>query len=168
MISQRSLTYAKILFSMNLSEDSIHQMKQLMTGSHELIDALSNPAVKQQEKAAVIDALFDAEVTSFLKVICENNVVSLFAQIMEAFDGLVLDQKNIIRAKFAYAFKPSDEEIEHIKTMICAKYKKSGVLLDMEQDDSLIGGYVLTVGNMEYNKSIKGALSDMQKALIRR
>ncbi len=168
MISQRSLIYAKILFSMSINEDTIHQMKQLMTGSNELRDALVNPAVKQQEKEAVINALFDNEVTGFLKVLCENNVVGLFPQIMEAYENLVLEHKNIISAKFSYAYKPSEEEIEQIKHMVCDKYNKSGVVLEMEQDDSLIGGYVLTVGHMEYNKSIKGALSEMQKALTRR
>lgn len=168
MISQRSLTYAKILQSMNINEDSIHQMKQLMMDSQVLIDALSNPSIKKQEKEAVIDALFDHEVTSFLKVICENKVVALFSQIIEAYDALVLESKSIVKAKFIYAIKPSDVEIDKIKNMICEKYNKSGVLLEMEQDDSLIGGYVLTVGNMEYNKSIKGALSEMQKALIGR
>jgi ATP synthase, F1 delta subunit len=168
MISQRSLTYAKILFSMEVKEDSVNQMKQLLSESRELTDALSNPAIKQQEKEAVIDALFETEVRSFLKVLCENKVIGLFSQIIEAYEDLVLEHKNVVKAKFVYAIKPSDGEIEQIKGMICDKYKKSGVFLEMEQDDSLIGGYVLTVGNTEYNKSIKGALSEMQKALIRR
>ena len=153
---------------MEINEDSINQMKQLMLDSNELTDALNNPAVKQQEKEGVIDALFDKEVTGFLKVLCENKVVGLFPQIMEAYEELVLEHKNIIKGKFSFAYKPSDEEIKQIKNMICDKYKKSDVLLEMEQDDSLIGGYVLKVGNIEYNKSIKGALSEMQKALIGR
>lgn len=168
MISESAYTYAKILFSRNIKAQAIQQMTQLLTDFEVLTEVLSNPCVKRQEKESVIDALFDKEITSFLKVLCENQVLPLFSQIMEAYEALVLEDKNILKAKFTYAIKPDDKELEVIKKMLIEKYKKAGVELMIEQDDSLIGGYILTVGNTEYNKSIKGALSQMQKALIGR
>lgn len=168
MISQRAANYAKVLYSLKISEDSIVHTRQLLMDQNELLDTLSNPVIKNKEKNSVIDQLFDKEITSFLKVLCENRAVGIFHEILEAYEEIVLDSKNMIKAKLAYAEKPDDDAIEQIKRMLCDKYQKTEVILEQVHDVSLIGGYVLYVGDMEYNKSIKGTLSEMQKSLIGR
>lgn len=168
MISQRAANYAKVLYSLKISEDSIAHARQLLMEQSELRDALSNPVIKNKEKNSVIDQLFDKEITAFLKVLCENKAIGIFHEILEAYEQIVLDSKNMLKARLAYAEKPDDEAIEKIKRMICDKYQKTEVILEQEQDVSLIGGFVLYVGDMEYNKSIKGTLSEMQKSLIGR
>lgn len=168
MISQRAVNYAKVLYSLELKEESIRSAQKLLMSCSELMEVLGNPIIRQQEKNAVIDSLFDKEICSFLKVLCENKMIGKFAEIIEAYENLVYEQKNMIKAKLIYAIKPEDNEIEQIKSMLCEKYNKTGVFLELEEDASLIGGYILYVGDMEYNKSIKGALSEMQKTLIRR
>lgn len=165
MISTRALNYAKILFSMNVKEDSITLAKNLLEVD-ELLDTLSNPSVKAGEKEAVIDALFSPDMHSFLKVLCENKMIGNFFEIMDAYEELILNDKNIIKAKLSYALKPEQSELDQIKNMIKSKYKKPEVILELQEDPSLIGGFVLYVGNTEYNKSIKGALTEMQKSLI--
>jgi F-type H+-transporting ATPase subunit delta len=168
MISQRALNYAKVLYSLELKEESINKAKSLLLNCSELIDVLLNPAIKKQEKDSVIEALFDKEMCSFLKVLCENKAIDSYAEIFEAYEELLFEHKNILRAKLTYAVKPSEEELGQIKQQLCDKYKKTGVFLELKEDASLIGGFVLYVGDMEYNKSIKGALSEMQKTLIGR
>lgn len=167
MISQRALNYAKVLFSLKLQEETINQSKTLL-GSSELLCALESPVVKKQEKEAVIATLFPEEIGSFLKELCANKAIGLFGQISDAYDEMKLEQSNLIRAKLAYVTKPGEEELGTIKTILCEKYKKTGVLLDLEEDASLVGGYVLYVQDTVYDKSIKGAISEMQKTLIRR
>jgi len=168
MITQRALNYAKILYSLKLKDENVDQTKKLLMNCSELMDVFENPVVKKKEKASVIDELFDKEIASFLKVLCENNVIGLFSEIMDAYEDLKLEHKNMIKAKLTYAIKPDDEHVEEIKSMLCNKYMKSGVFLELEEDASLVGGYVLFVGDIEYNKSIKGALSEMQNTLIGR
>lgn len=168
MISQRALNYAKVLYALKLPEEMIGNTKDLLLGSSELMDAFENPIIRQQEKNAVIDKLFPKEIGSFLKELCENKAMGFFAQILEAYGEMQRKQKNLLKAKLSYVVKPGEEELEKIKTMLCEKYEKAGVFLELEEDASLIGGYVLYVQDTVYDKSIKGALSDMQKALIRR
>jgi ATP synthase, F1 delta subunit len=168
MISQRAINYAKVLYSLELQEATIKNTKNLLASCGELVEALENPSVKQQEKEAVIEALFEKEIYGFLKVLCENNIIGKYAEIFNAYEDLILEQKNILKARLTYAIKPGEEELGLIKKMLCDKYEKTDVLLELEEDASLIGGYVLHIGNMEYDKSIKGALSEMQKTLIRR
>lgn len=167
MISQRALNYAKVLYSMELKEEIIESSKELLN-NNDLLSSLENPLVSKQEKASVIDKLFDKGISSFLKTLCENKSIGLFSEIFNAYEDMVLEHKNVLRAKLAYVKKPGEAEIEQIKNMLCDKYKKTGVFLELEEDASLIGGFVLYVGNTEYDKSIKGTLSEMQKTLIRR
>jgi F-type H+-transporting ATPase subunit delta len=168
MISQRALNYAKILYSMKLPAVTINESKDLLLEHNELMDILESPVVKKQERDAVIDRLFQNEISSFVKVLCENEAVGLFAQISEAYDELEREQMNTLRARLIYVKKPGEEELSQIKNMLCDKYKKSEVYLELEEDASLIGGYILSVGDTVFDKSIKGALSEMQKALNRR
>jgi F-type H+-transporting ATPase subunit delta len=168
MITQQSKNYAKILVSLQIKEEIVVKSKEILLNSNVLMEALENPAISKKEKETVIDQIFDKEITSFLKVLTNNKLIATFAEIMDAYEELLLEQKNILKAKLTYTVKLDEEQLEEIKTMLCQKYNKSGVYLEMEEDPSLIGGFVLYTGNTEYDKSIKGALSELQNTLIRR
>ncbi|QHQ63079.1 ATP synthase F1 subunit delta [Anaerocolumna sedimenticola] len=168
MMTSQAANYAKVLFSLGLKEEAVQQVKQIFLRNHELIEALDNPIIKEKEKEAVIDRIFENDIRSFLKVLCKNQCISILDKILEAYETLVLDSKNIITAKLSYVTRPDEAELGQIKDMLCDKYGKTGVILDLEEDDSLIGGYVLTVGDMEFDKSVRGTISEMKKALIRR
>ncbi len=168
MISQRAVNYAEVLDTLGLDKARVDAAKKLLMGCRELMEVLESPAIKKKEKEAVLDEIFDQDMAKFLKLLCENQTVGLFAEIMEAYDEIVLGHNNVMKARLVYAVKPEEQQLKDIKGMLCEKYKKSDVFLELEEDASLIGGYVLQVGNTEYNKSIKGALSEMQKTLIGR
>lgn len=168
MITKQAVNYARVLFDMNLSDKSIDRALMLLTDCRELREVLGNPAVRKQEKDTVIDSLFEKEICNFLKLLCDNRMIGMFSEIAQAYEAIALEHKNILKAKLCYAVKPDEEQLEQIKKILCEKYKKTGVVLETEQDEALIGGYVLYVGDMEYDKSIKGALSDLQKTLIGR
>jgi len=168
MITQQSKNYAKILLSLQIKEEIVVKSKEILFNSNELMQALGNPAINKKEKEAVIDKIFDKEITSFIKVLTNNKLIGTFAEIIDAYEDLLLEQKNILKAKLTYTVKLDEKQLEEIKAMLCQKYNKSGVYLELEEDPSLIGGFVLYTGNTEYDKSIKGALSELQKTLIRR
>lgn len=165
-MTERDMNYGRVLFELGVSKESIDRTKALVSESKELVDALSNPVVKKSEKEAVIDRLFDKEMGGFLKVLCENAYIDHLEEIFEAYEEIVLESKNMIRATLRYVTKPSDAQIEGFKQMICKKYNKVDVLLQLKEDQSLIGGFVLKVEDTEYDKSIKGRIFDLQKTLL--
>lgn len=168
MMTQQAANYAQVLFSLGLNEESIENAKQLLLNNRELLDALDSPIIKLTEKEAVIDDIFTYEIRNFIKVLCANQNIRLIEKIFEEYENLVLYSKNIIKAQLTYVIRPDETELEKIKEMICNKYKKAGVSLKLQEDASLIGGYLLTVGNTVYDKSIKGTLLELQMALARR
>ena len=52
--------------------------------------------------------------------------------------------------------------------MICRKYHKTGVNLQLKEDPSLIGGFILTVGDDVYDRSVKASITKLQNSLVRR
>lgn len=168
MITWQAINYAKVLFSLGIAEDTIENAKDILLSNRELRNALENPTIKMKEKEAVINKVFDKEICSYLKILCKNHSTSMIGSIFEAYDTIVLNSKNVIKARLSFVTRPDDAELEQIKVMVCNKYKKAGVCIELIEDNSLIGGFVLTVGDTEYDKSIKGTLLEMQKALARR
>ncbi len=168
MITSRAANYAKVLFSLGLPEDSIQKAEQILEENNDLVEALDNPVVKQQEKEAVIDDIFEKDIRSFIKLLCKNQCIGNIDRIFEAYESIDLDSRNIIKAKLSYVTRPDDTELEQIKDMMRNKYKKTGVILELQEDTSLMGGFVLSVGDTEYDKSMKGTLLELQKILARR
>lgn len=168
MITWQAVNYAKVLFTLEVSDFNIQKTKQIFRENSELIRALDNPMIDKKEKDAVIEAVFDKDICNFIKLLCDNRNIDLINEIFDAHETMELESKNIIQAKLTYAVKLMDEEIEQIKAMICKKYNKTGVSLELIEDVSLIGGYVLKIGDTEYDKSIQGALVELQKTLVGR
>ncbi len=168
MITSQAANYAKVLFSLGLQEEVIKKSKEVLSQNKELMEALENPSIKRLEKEAVIDRIFDKEIRSFIKVLNLHGQIGAAAEVFQEYDAMVLESNHIIKAQLSYVAKPEETEIQQIKDMLCNKYRKTGVIMELKEDPALIGGFVLTVGNTEYDKSIKGTLEELQKTLVRR
>ena len=96
-------------------------------------------------------------VQSFFKVVTDNGEADSIFEIFASYDELVLRKNKVVKAVFAYVTKPDDRKIEDIKNMICRKYHKTGVNLQLKEDPSLIGGFILTVGDDVYDRSVKAS-----------
>lgn len=165
-MTERDVNYAKVLLALHLPEEVISETKQLLNESDELLAALSNLSIKKQEKEAIIDRLFNKDIASFLKVLCKNHYIEKIEDIFKAYDELILESKNMMSATLSYVTKPSEAQIEGFKQMICKKYNKVDVLLQLKEEKSLIGGFILKVGDTEYDKSLKGKITHLQKTLL--
>lgn len=168
MITQRAMNYAKVLESLSVSKEDISNTRALLKEVPMVADVLGNPLVRKEEKKSVAKSLFPESITKFIRLLCEHNAVGIWKDIFEAYDALLLEKENKVKATLRYAMQMDQEDIDQVKEMICKKYNKAGVELDLIKDPSLIGGMVLQVNDTEYDKSIKGRLDEMQKTLVRR
>ena len=133
-MTQSAINYAKAIFELGIPEESVSKAKNIIIENKDLLEALSSPTVKISNKHTVIDDIFDKEIRSFFKVLCDNESISIVSQIFEAYEELVLESKNIIKATITYVQRPDDKQLEQIKEIICKKYNKSGVLLELKED----------------------------------
>ena len=108
--------YAKVLMDMNIAGEDIDSMRALLN-DEALYGALANPFVERQAKHSVIEKLFPAAVVNFVKVMSDNGDITLAGDMIEAYDQLVLDRGNVVRATFTYVTKPDDAQVEKLKKL---------------------------------------------------
>ena len=160
--------YARVLFDMNIEAEQVEEMRSLLTESAELTEALMNPLVRKVEKRNVIDKLFSQSVRSFVKVMSDNDDIECAGEMFEAYDAMVRERDETVKATFTYVTKPDDAQIEQLKKKIAKDYKKKNVVLELEQDKSLIGGFVLTVGDTVLDQSVKTSMTRLQRHFAER
>lgn len=160
--------YARVLFDMNIEAEQVEEMRSLLTESAELTEALMNPLVRKVEKRNVIDKLFSQSVRSFVKVMSDNDDIECAGEMFEAYDAMVRERDETVKATFTYVTKPDDAQIEQLKKKIAKDYNKKNVELELEQDKSLIGGFVLTVGDTVLDQSVKTSMTRLQRHFAER
>ena len=147
--------YAKVLMDMNIAPEKVDDMRALLTNEM-VYEALANPFVSRPNKHSVIEKLFPEAVWNFVKVMSDNGDIVLAEDMFQTYDQLALDAKNVARATFTYVTKPDD-------ALICRQYGKDGVELTLQEDPSLVGGFILAVGDSVLDKSIRTAILKMQR-----
>ena len=103
---------------------------------------------------------------NFLKELCDNQDVDRIGEILEAYRGLCLEKNGILRAELRCAVQPTGEQLEQMTARLCRKYQKSDVRWTIRHDPSLIGGFVIRVGDVESDWSLKGRLKQLQQKLM--
>ncbi len=162
------LNYARVLYDMNIDSESLNKTRSLLTESPELADALENPLVQKQEKRHVIEKLFPKPLWNFVKVMSDNDDVVYAGDIFDAYDKLIREKENKIEAVFTYVTEPDEAQIEKLKSKIERDYGKKNVELRLEQDTSLVGGFILTVGEEVYDSSIRTSMAKMKRHFAER
>ena len=154
--------YAKVLFDLGLDESYVKEGFEELLASEPLLEALDNPCVTKNEKHRVIDKLFEGKLAAFLKLMCDNDKAYGFKSVFDEYNSLLLKSKNGIEATMTCYDKPDDERIEKIKDKIRATYNKDIVKLNIKEDKSILGGFVLDVGDEEYDKSIANVFREIK------
>ena len=75
------------------------------------------------------------------------------------------ENSGILCAEMSYVMEPDAKQVEQMKAYLANKYGKQTVELSLVEDKSLIGGFVLRVGDKEEDYSMKGRLDRLEKRL---
>ena len=60
---------------------------------------------------------------------------------------------------------PDAREIEQLRRAMCKLHHKKDVIFDIRRDPALLGGFVLEMEGVTYDKSVRGALQDLTRQL---
>lgn len=155
--------YARVLLERNIDSEAVNTSRKLLTELSELYDALINPLVRKSEKHSVIEALFPQPMWSFMKVMSDNGDIPCSTEMFDAYDAMVRKQQDTVKAVFTYVTKPDDAQIEQLKQKIAKDFHKKNVALQCIEDPSLIGGFVLTVGDFIFDQSVKTSMRKLKR-----
>lgn len=159
------MSYGQALFELALSQKEIEDGRKILRENPELKDALRNPTISFQEKERVIDRIFSESVGSFLKVICRNDDAECLEEAFEYYDEQMRKKNKVLAGTLTYVTKPQEAQISRIRKYLKKEYQAEDVILELKEDASLIGGFILKVGDRVMDRSLKGKLEMMTQNL---
>lgn len=134
--------------------------------SRELQAVLQSPVIKANDKKDALLKIFNgqSEAThSLINILIANKRASLLGSVAKSYVDIYNDQKGVKAATVITAV-PLTPEME---TKVLAKVKEltgsDKVTLNSEIDSDIIGGFILRMGDIQYNASIANQLGNLKR-----
>lgn len=174
--SKASIRYAQALLEIALEKNNLESvngdMDYLRTVNAENRDfelMLTSPIIKADKKVAIFREIFGEfeEVSmAFIELITKNGREGLLPEIAESFISLVRKNKGITPVTIVSAVKLDGAVRQQILDKIEADTK--GTLEVTEEiDPSLIGGFIVKMGDKRIDASVASKLSQLKQELTR-
>ncbi|SMO38184.1 ATP synthase F1 subunit delta [Solitalea koreensis] len=171
-----ALRYSKALLELakseNLVEEVNNDMKlfyQTVKASSQLRAVLSNPIVSTESKRAILHQLFDGKVNKitigFFDIMVSKGREAFIYEGAKQYFELYNELNGIVKAEVVSAVEMTEaSKKELINTIEKALSRK--VLLQSKVNPKLIGGFILTVGDKQYDTSISSGLNDLRRNFL--
>lgn len=166
--------YASSLLELSVEQGKLEQTYQDMMGfkeslaSRDLVLLLKSPIINASKKIsafkAVFDGKFDDLTMRFFELVINKGREPMLGMIADEFINQYRDHKNISSATLKTAKKISPEKLEEIKAKIAGFAQGKTIEITEEIDETLIGGFVIELGDKVYDASVKGRLNKIKKA----
>lgn len=164
--------YAKSLLGLaqerNLGEKVFTDMQLVSNtceASRELVLLLRNPIVQGDKKEAVIKALFGSKMeplsNEFINIIIRKGRENQLDGISKEYVKLYKELKGVVTAHVTSAVKMDDNFRQTVLSLVKAA-KGEQVELMEQVDASLIGGFVLRVGDQQFDTSVSRKLKQLK------
>ena len=173
MSSRAAIRYAKAVLDQanhaNISEVVFGDMKSIqatLAGSKELRVVLQSPVVKAEDKKQALLQIFEknSEVTkALIQILTSNKRINLLGGVALAYVDLYNDSKGVKTATVITAVTLTPE----IEAKVLSKLKQmtgsENITINNTIDEHIIGGFILRVGDLQYNASIANQLGNLKR-----
>ncbi|MCI5640938.1 MAG: ATP synthase F1 subunit delta [Lachnospiraceae bacterium] len=167
-MKQTAINYGRVLFELGISGEDIADAKQIYLQSEELQKVLCSPIVSAGQKHQVIAKLFPSSMHAFLSKVCDYGEAAILPDIFLAYEACERQSRGILAGTLYYMTEPTKEQLGLLQDKLCKRFGCRQVQLTLEQDSSLIGGFVIRIGDLEIDQSILGSMNCLKQKLTRR
>ncbi len=158
--------YTDLLLSYDVNITDLEKSEDTILSSDELYRVLASPTVPAEEKQAVVDDIFPVTTRKFITALASELDIDKLHTIIANYSDELDKKNNIARAKVICVTPPNEEQLEKIKKFVCDKTGANTANIEIEKDNSLIGGFVIKIDNMIYDKSIKSKLDKIKESVL--
>ena len=137
----------------------------------DLGNALRNPLYPEAVKKTLFQKVagqleLSPVVKSFLRLLVEKGRMQHLPEIADYYHRLIDDHSNIARAKVKAASRLGGPEIKEIAEALEKKIGKK-IVVEFEEDPSLLGGVFAQIGDFVLDGSVKRQLLNFKESLKR-
>lgn len=120
--------------------------------------------VKNKNINQILDKTVGKSTAGIIKRLVEQNKIipSDYPSLKKVLTGLKEDLKKIKILKISLAIDPSQEQIDHIFDWVKENLGK-GIILDIDRDESILGGAVISFNGQYKDFSLKRTLEEIFK-----
>mgnify|MGYP005989543603 FL=1 len=131
-------------------------------------ELLNSPTVTSKQKAATLFDVcgeeLDEKVKNFIAVMADNKRLTLLKEVQEIFDDFKSQQEKFADITVSTAFA-LDTNVERALAEKLSKVVVREVSLSTDIDKSLIGGVVISAGDMVIDGSVRGRLAKLSETI---
>lgn len=168
--------YAKSLLEIAIEQKNIDSvlgdmmfLLEINNQSKDLELLIQSPIVKADKKIEIFEKIFEQfeEVSkSFVRLITKNGRENLLPEIATSFDALVKEHKGIVPVTLISAKKLDDQTKKSILDKVSSSVEGT-IEVNEILDKSLIGGFVVRMGDTQIDASISSQFNNLKQRLTR-
>ena len=171
-MSRAAIRYAKAILEFatdaNKAAAVNEDMKSIGTtinSNQELSDFLSNPIIKQEVKNAALKEVFSSvqpETNKLFDLLLENKRFEILSAISSEYSTL-FDANNGVQSATVTTAIAMTPELEQQVLAKIATFSSKKITIENTVDPSIIGGFILRIGDMQYNASVANKLKELKR-----
>ncbi|MEI7981300.1 MAG: ATP synthase F1 subunit delta [Bacteroidota bacterium] len=169
--------YARALLDLSIGENLLEEVYldslliiQTCESSRELALLLSSPVVNTEKKLTIIREVFGKNVhkitLTYLLIMVRKKREAFIPMIAKKLVELYKVYKNILTVHFTSPVLP-DPDVRETVLDLMKKYTSKEIDLKTAIDGELIGGFVLSWDDKQYDSSIRREIENMRSAIAR-
>lgn len=173
-----SKTYGEALFELAVEENKVDSfaeeitaLQQILRENGELGRLMNHPKIIKEEKLAVLKNIFegkmDKELLGFLSLLITKDRYQETDSILQYFLDQVKELRGVGVAYVTTAQPLKEEQKLQIVEKLLETTKYEQMEMHYAQDQTLIGGMVIRIGDRVVDSSIKTKLEELQKQLMK-
>lgn len=157
--------YVDALLESNVSVADIDKATAVFAATNEVCQLLDSPSVSGDEKAAAIDRLFPASVCTVIKKLAQHNLTFQFITVADKYKVRLDAKNNIATAVVTCVTEPNDKQLQGLKDFVCKETGAASANIKIVKDPGIIGGFIIQVGNKQYDRSLRSKLADIKESI---
>ena len=144
------------------------QRLAMIVSDADMHSAIGDPKVGSEQLYGLVAAgagdTLNAEAQNFVRVLIDNDRLTVLPEIATLFESLKNEREGVIEAQIASAFPVGDDVLAQLVGDLERRFKRK-VRPQVTVDPSLIGGALITVGDEVIDGTVRGRLASMTSAL---
>jgi F-type H+-transporting ATPase subunit delta len=176
-VSAAAERYARAIFELGSEGGQLDRLTQEITefagAFHTQVDlrrALENPVLEETVRERVLrhvarHSQYSPLATNTLLVLLKRRRLGELSAIAKRLRSLADEKNSVSRAKIISAGSLSETYFNQLKQRLESALG-TRVIVEHEEDPSLIGGVVVRVGDNTFDGSIKGRLEELERQLL--
>jgi F-type H+-transporting ATPase subunit delta len=142
-------------------------IEQVIDKNPELEAILKNPIIPLDKKAGILENIFGTQVhkatRTFLQLIVSKGRSAILFETSKQFIAQYNRIKGIVTAQITSAVELTDANRVEIETIVKQALSANQVILKEKIDPNIIGGFILKVGDKQFDSSISSSLNKLKK-----